>query len=142
MQNASIALAETTIAAPRAKVWRALVTPAAIKTYMFGTDVTTDWKLGSEIFWEGEWQGKHYRDKGEILEIEPEHVLQYSHFSPLSGLPDSPENYHTVTIRLTEEGSGTHVSLSQDNNASEDARRHSEQNWRQVLAGLKSYAES
>jgi hypothetical protein len=69
-------------------------------------------------------------------------VLQYSHYSPLSGLPDSPESYHTVTIRLTEEGAGTHVSLSQDNNPSEEARRHSEKNWRQMLAGLKSYVES
>jgi hypothetical protein len=64
---------------------------------MFGTD----WKEGSPIVWQGEWQGKAYQDKGTILKIDQERVLQYSHFSPLSGQPDVPESYHTVTIELS-----------------------------------------
>lgn len=53
-----IAKASITINAPVAKVWEALVSPAMIKQYMFGTNVVTDWKEGSPIVWRGEWQGK------------------------------------------------------------------------------------
>src|SRR5215831_12345084 len=93
-----VAKASAIIAAPREKVWNALVTPAAIKQYMFGTDVTSDWREGSPIRWKGMWKGKPYEDKGTILQLKPGRVLQYSHFSPLSGVPDKPENYHIVTV--------------------------------------------
>jgi uncharacterized protein YndB with AHSA1/START domain len=135
--NASIA-----INAPVARVWEALVSPDLIKQYMFGTNVVTDWKEGSPIVWKGEWQGKAYEDKGAILKIDQERVLQYSHFSPLSGQPDMPENYHTVTIELSGAGQQTRVSLSQDNNATEQAREHSEKNWHMMLEGLKKLLES
>src|SRR5262245_353680 len=141
MANKLIAKASTTIDAPPDAVWKALVTPEAIKKYMFGTAVESTWAEGSPITWKGEWQGKAYEDKGVILRFRPDHVLQYSHFSPLSGLPDSPENYHTVTVELAAENGHTRVSLSQDNNATEEARSHSVKNWKQMLAGLKQYAE-
>jgi Activator of Hsp90 ATPase homolog 1-like protein len=68
-------------------------------------------------------------------------VLQFSHFSPLAGQPDLPENYHTVTIELSPKGAGTSVMLSQDNNASEEEREHAEQNWRTMLDGLRQFLE-
>lgn len=137
-----IANASITINAPVAEVWEALIDPDIIKQYMFGTNVVTDWKEGSPIVWKGEWQGKAYEDKGTILKIEQERVLQYSHFSPLSGQPDVPENYHTVTIELSGEGQQTNVSLSQDNNATDQAREHSEKNWQVMLEGLRKLLES
>lgn len=109
---------------------------------MFGTTVSSDWRKGSAITWSGEWQGKQYEDKGALLRLEPNKVLEYTHFSPLAGLPDKPENYHTVTIELEDRGSHTVVELTQDNNANEDARRHSEQNWAAMLDGLKKFVES
>lgn len=136
-----IAKASTTVDAPVARVWEALVDPAAIKQYMFGTNVDTDWREGSPIVWKGEWQGKSYEDKGVLLEVKPERTLKYSHFSPLAGLPDKPENYHIVTIELTGKGDQTEVSLEQDNNPTEEAREHSEKNWETMLAGLKKYLE-
>jgi uncharacterized protein YndB with AHSA1/START domain len=135
-----IAKASVSIAAPAAKVWDALVNPPVIKQYMFGTTVASDWKQGSAISWKGEWKGKPYEDKGKILQIEPRRLLQYTHYSPLSG-PDVPENHHTVTIEIAEAGAQTRVSLSQDNNASEDARQHSEKNWKMMLDGLKKLME-
>jgi hypothetical protein len=68
-------------------------------------------------------------------------AIQHNHFSPLSGLPEKPENYHTVTIKLSVNGNQTHVSLSQDNNAIEEARVHSEKNWGMMLSGLKKLLE-
>ena len=107
--------------APSARVWKALVDPKAIKQYMFGTNVVSEWHEGATIIWKGEWQGKSYEDKGVILQLEPGRTIQYSHFSPLSGLPDKPENYHTVTIELSYKDNQTLVSLTQDKNA--DGRR-------------------
>ncbi len=136
-----LAQVSVTINAPTTKVWDALTNPDTIKQYMFGTNVVSDWKKGSAIVWKGEWQGQAYEDKGVILKLEPEHLIQYSHFSPLSGQPDVPENYHTVTVELSGEGQETTVLLSQDNNANDEEREHAANNWRMMLEGLKQLLE-
>ena len=141
MKISLIAQAHITINAPLAKVWDALVNPEMIKQYMFGTNAVSDWKEGSPIVWKGEWEGKPYVDKGVILQLKPEHVLQYSHFSPLSGQSDLPEHYHTVTIELSPKEAGTLLMLSQDNNSTEEDREHSEKNWGMMLTGLKKVLE-
>jgi uncharacterized protein YndB with AHSA1/START domain len=136
-----VATVSISIAAPNNKVWDALVNPEAIRQYFFGTTVVSDWHLGSPIVWKGDWQGKPYEDKGVILQFDPGRAIQYSHFSPLSGLPDKPKNYHTVTVKLSASEDLTLVSLSQDKNGSEEERVHSEQNWGMMLAALKKYLE-
>ena len=137
----NISKAGITINASAEKVWHALTDPGLIRKYMFGTTVISDWKEGSKIIWKGEWEGKHYEDKGKILLFEPEKSLQYSHFSPLAGLPDSPENYHIVTIDLEEKDQQTNVTLMQTNNADEKTKDHSEKNWKMMLASLKKILE-
>jgi len=141
MTEPIIARASTVVDAPIAKVWEAFVTPALIKQYMFGTNVTSSWKPGSPIQWQGEWEGRAYVDKGTILDCQAPRLLRYTHFSPLMGLPDAPEHYHTVTVLLSEDGSKTRVSLTQDNNPTEDARQHNEQGWSMMLDGLKKLLE-
>ena len=141
MTEPIIARASAVVDASVAKVWEALVTPALIKQYMFGTNVTSTWKLGSPIQWQGEWQGRPYVDKGTVLDFQPPRLLRFTHFSPLTGLPDAPENYHTVTIRLSEDGSKTRLALEQDNNPTQDARQHNEQGWKMMLDGLKKLLE-
>lgn len=136
-----VADARTTIDAPVAVVWDALVNPASIRAYMFGTTVVSDWKVGSPITWKGEWKGKAYEDKGRILIMRPTEELSYSHYSPLSGLPDVPENHHKVTFRLYAQGPRTVVTITQDNNADEDARKHSAEMWSGMLKGLKDFIE-
>ncbi|MFN8475273.1 MAG: SRPBCC family protein [Anaerolineae bacterium] len=141
MDRNLVARASVDIDAPVDSVWRALVDPAAIKHYMFGTDVVSDWREGSPIVWRGEWQGRPYEDKGIITRLQPGREVQYTHYSPLSGAPDVPESYHTITIELSNAGTQTHVTLSQDRNATEDERAHSEQNWQMVLDELKNFVE-
>ncbi len=142
MDKKLVAKASTTIQAPVAKVWAALVTPAVIKQYMFGTNVASDFKKGSPIVWKGEWEGKKYEDKGVILDMQREKKLAYSHYSPLSGVPEKPENFHNITIELVDKGPQTLISLSQDNNANEKEREHSQKNWEMMLSGLKKLLES
>ena len=132
-----VATAEAEIQAPRSKVWRALTDPDQIEKYMFGSRVETDWKPGSTIVWKGEYEGEKYEDKGEILEVETERRLKMTHFSPLSGEPDAPENYHTLVYELEEDDGKTHVSLSQDNNASEEAAEHSGPTGRRCSPGSR-----
>lgn len=141
MDSSLVAKASTTINAPASRVWEALTKPELIKQYLFDTEVISDWKVGSPITYKGEWQGKPFEDKGKILQFEPGHSLVSTHWSPLSGVPDSPENYHTVSYRLSEKDGKTEVTITQDNNASEEEKMHSEQNWRQVLEGMKKMLE-
>lgn len=123
------------------EVWEALIDPDRIEQYMFGARVETDWEVGSPIVWRGEWNEKSYEDTGKILAFEPPRRLSYSHYSPLSGEPDLPENHHTVTIELTPSDDATSVTLTQDNNDTEQARDHSQENWERMLGGLKAHVE-
>ena len=142
MSNTAIAKATTTINAPASKVWDALTKPEQIKQYMFGTQVTTDWKVGSPITYKGEWKGKAYEDKGKVLEIEPRKRLVSTFWSSLAGLPDKPENYKTVRYELAPEGDRTKLTVTQDNNASQAEAQEAEQNWNMVLDGIKKLVES
>jgi uncharacterized protein YndB with AHSA1/START domain len=137
-----VAIAETEIEASPGEVWSALTDPRQIAKYMFGSQVETDWKAGSPIVWRGEYEGKGYEDKGEILEIDPPKRLKMTHFSPLSGAEDVPKNYHTVLYELEEDEAATHVRLSQDNNPTEEQAERSKEAWEKMLSGLKQTVES
>jgi uncharacterized protein YndB with AHSA1/START domain len=137
-----VATAAVEIDAEPEQVWQALIDPNRIKEYSFGADVVSDFRPGSPITWSGEYNGNAFQDKGTIIEAEPRRRLSMSHFSPLSGLPDVPENYHTVTYELTELRHGTRVTLRQDNNATPEDVAHSTKNWTTVLDGLKKVTEA
>ena len=137
-----VATADCEIDAPPQVVWRVLTDPAAIRRFMFGSDVRTDWQPGSTITWKGEFEGKSYEDKGEILTVEPGRLLEVSHFSPLSGQEDKPENYHRVRYELQAvEGDRTRVRLTQDNSGSAEEAEHSSATWQAMLDGLKKIVE-
>ncbi|HSB55307.1 MAG TPA: SRPBCC family protein [Gemmatimonadales bacterium] len=136
-----VATSSVSIDAPRERIWRALTDRNDIRKYMFGTEATSEWTEGSSISWRGEWKGKRYEDKGVVLKVIEPRLLAYSHFSPLSGLPDEPENYHVVNIELAGL-QPTWVTVTQDGNPTESARKHSEENWSQMLGSLKRYLEA
>lgn len=129
------------IDATPAEVYDALVNPAKIKKYFFGTDAQSDWKVGSPLKFTGEYEGKTYEDKGTILANEPGKQLQYSYWSSMSGIEDKPENYVTVTNTITEKDGKTLLEITQENVPTEEMRQHSEQNWNKVLHGLKDLVE-
>jgi uncharacterized protein YndB with AHSA1/START domain len=136
-----VATAECEIDAPPDKVWRALTDPELIKKYMFGSEVKTDWQPGSPITWKGEFEGREYEDKGEIISVDPGRRLEVTHFSPLTGQEDRPENYHRVRYELQQTAGGTSVRLSQDNSSSAEEAEHSAANWQMMLDGLKNVVE-
>jgi uncharacterized protein YndB with AHSA1/START domain len=142
MADNLIARSTITIHAAPDVVWNALTDPAKIKQYMFGADVSSDWKVGSPITWKGEYEGRKYQDRGVIQAFVPNRALAYSHFSPLAGKPDRPENYHRVSIAIDEKDGAAQVTLTQDNNGSEKEKEKSQANWASMLKGLKKIAEN
>lgn len=141
MTDPLVAQAEVVIHASQGRVWQALTEPDLIEKYLFGTHVETDWQPGSPIVYRGEWQGQAYEDKGVVLEVQPERRLVSTYWSSLSGVPDEPAYYKTVTYELAPEGDGTRVSVTQDNNASPEEAEGSSQNWDRVLQGMKAALE-
>ena len=141
MNKTLIAKATVTINAPSPKVWEAITNPEFIKQYLFGAEVITDWKEGSPIIYKGIYQGKVYEDKGNVLKVEPEKLLLITHWSPLSGSADSPENYHKVSYDLAAEKDGTHLTITQDNNATEEEQEQNSNFWKAVLDGIKKLLE-
>jgi uncharacterized protein YndB with AHSA1/START domain len=133
---------------PRQKVWKALTDPALVKKYFMGATVTTDWEVGHPITFSGKWKDKPFEDKGEILDFKPEKEMSYSHWSPLSGADDVPDNYHVVHIALADADGGTKVTLEQSNlngrvtEADRESRADYEKNWKATLEGLKKVVES
>ena len=136
-----MATAQCEIDAPPEDVWRALTDPELIKKYMFGSEVKTDWKPGSAITWQGEFEGRPYQDKGEIISFAPGQRLEVTHFSPLTGQEDRPENYHHVRYDLQPTNGGTSLRLTQDNSSSAEEAEHSAANWQMMLDGLKKVVE-
>lgn len=116
-------------------------------SYFMGATVSTDWRVGSLITFSGEWQGKAFEDKGEILAAEPQHRLSFSRWSPMSGTEDIDDNYHVVEIELADENEDTTVLLSQSNlvgGVTESDRANQDEydkNWNSVLEGMKRTIE-
>jgi uncharacterized protein YndB with AHSA1/START domain len=127
-----------TIDAPAAEIWAALTTPETIRQYFFGSEVETDWEEGSPIVFRGEYEGRRYEDKGKIRDVKEEKSLSFTHWSEMSGKPDAPQNYATVTYDLKKLGPKTEVKVTQTNCM--DAEQ-TKKNWRMVLDGLKKTVE-
>jgi uncharacterized protein YndB with AHSA1/START domain len=126
------------------RVWRALVDPALVARYLHGTAMETDWAVGGPIVWRGEWEGKPYEDKGEVLAFDPPRRLAVTHWSPLTGAPDTPENRNHVTYDLEPlDGGRTRLTLTHGNSPSTDAAEGMIENgWRPVLQDLKQVVEA
>jgi uncharacterized protein YndB with AHSA1/START domain len=137
----NVAQADVVVDGSPEDVWAVITSPDPRPEVMFGARVVTDWQPGSRIEWRGEWQGTPFVDHGEVVDVQPGRRLEVTHFSPLSGQPDTAENYHRLTYTLTPEDGGTRVRLAQDNNPSEEAAQHSADMWVTALDGIRSVVE-
>ena len=135
------AVARVEIAATPERVWTALTDPDQVAQYMMGSRVASDWIPGHPSTWSGELEGKPYQDKGQVLTAESGQLLEVTHFTPLAGDEDLPENYHTLRYTLSPSGDSTVVSLTQDGCKSQEQAEQFSQNWQSMLDGLKKVAE-
>ena len=136
--------AHVDLAAPPERVWRVLVQPDLVARYMHGTSVETDWQVGSPIVWRGEWQGRPYEDKGEVLEVSPPRRLAVTHWSAMTGEPDVPAGYHHVTYEIEDLGADrSRLTLTHGNAPSQEAADGMVANgWRPMLEELRQVAEA
>lgn len=142
MEDTYTARAEVTIDALPAIVWQALINPDLIAKYLYGTRTETTWKVGDPITFAGDYNGQRYEDKGTVLEFEPRRKLSYSYWSSMSGTPDIPQNYSTVSFIVASIGSGgTHLVVTQEKIRDEKTCRHCEEAWKTTLGTLKRVAE-
>lgn len=130
--------------APAAQVWRSATQKTGLM--FMGADVKTDWQVGHPITFKGEWKGKPFEDKGKVETFDEERRLAFTHFSPMSGKPDRPENYNLVSIEMAPNGSQTDVTLTQSihlgaDKPPQEAVAEFEKNWRMMLGKLKAAAE-
>jgi uncharacterized protein YndB with AHSA1/START domain len=129
---------ETTIDADAASVWDTLTQR---KSAMFmGAEVNTDWREGSPLTMSGEFNGKPFKDHGEIRAADPKRHLAFTHFSG-----SQAENGNLVDLRLEPQGHRTKVTLSQtpEGGPRPDEAKVAEfrKNWEMMLQGLKKAAE-
>ncbi len=132
----------TTIHAPLSTVWDALTNPEQIKKYLFGTEAISDWKVGSPLIFQGEWEGKSYIDKAVILELEENKKLKYNYWSSFSGTEDIPENYANVTYEIEWKGDHTVLTVQQDGIKTQEKKEHSEKTWQAMFETLKTILET
>ncbi|NBV13110.1 MAG: SRPBCC domain-containing protein [Sphingobacteriia bacterium] len=113
------------------------------KKYLYGTETITDWKVGSPIVFQGEYEGVTYRDHGVILENIPYQKLIYSYWSSFSGTEDIPDNYSEVGyILMEQEDHTTTLTWVQKGYVDEEKRAHSENGMNDFLEQLKQIIES
>ncbi len=132
---------QRTIHAPVSKVWEGLTKPELVKQYFWGTNLVTSWEPGTPIAFEGEWDGKPYRDKGTVLKFEPGKMLQYDYLSSWSDLEDRPENYQIITYRVKPKGSSTVLTIVQNKIDTLEKKIHSAQNWAALLKAFQQLME-
>ena|ERR1017187_3208471 len=124
------------------KVWHALTNPETIKEYLFGTETITDWKVGSEIIFQGEYNNIKYRDKGVVQKNVLNELLSYRYWSAFTGLEDIPENYSLVTYTLIDKGNNqTELTWAQEGFATQEGYEHSESGMDAFLQHIKTIIE-
>lgn len=137
------------INAPASKVWDALTNPEKTKIYMYGCETVSDWKVGSELLWKGNYEGKEMIFvKGHILSIEPSVKLVYTTFDPHSTIEDKVENYLTVTYSLVSENGQTILTVTQGDysKVADGERRYkgasnNGEGWNPILVEIKKLVE-
>jgi uncharacterized protein YndB with AHSA1/START domain len=130
------------INSPIEKVWNVLTQPALVKKWQYGSDLITDCKVGSDIRFRTEWEGKCFEQWGKVLEIHPHHLIKYSLFAPRPGLEDKPENYFVMIYRLVKKKKYTSLEIIQEDNRTGAKQEAPQGEENPILSALKILSES
>ncbi|HEX5263276.1 MAG TPA: SRPBCC domain-containing protein [Phenylobacterium sp.] len=126
------------IPAHPAEVWETLTSRDAMKEFMMGAEVETDWTVGHPITLRGKAGGRSFEDRGEIRSFEPRKRLSYTHESSMA-----PGKTHIVTFELAEKDKGTEVTVTQapaqgvDPTADEKMKTQYQKTWAAMLRDLE-----
>jgi Activator of Hsp90 ATPase homolog 1-like protein len=124
------------------KVWDVLTKPELVKKWQYGSDLITDWEIGSNIRFRTEWEGKWFEQWGKVLEILPHHLIKYSLFAPRPGLEDKEENYFIMIYRLVDKGGITGLEIIEEDNRPGARQEPPQAEENPILSALKTLSES
>ena len=124
------------------KVWDCLTKPELVKHWQYGSELVTDWNVGSPIRFRTEWQDKVFEQWGTVLEIKPCEHLTYSLFAPRPGLEDKPENYFMMSYILTAENGQIKLEIIQEDNRPGAVQEKPQGEENPLLQLLKTLAEA
>lgn len=128
------------INATQVKVWKYLTDTGLMKQWMgdpeMNIEIITDWKTGSPITIKG-FHHQQFENKGEILQLDPERIFQYTHLSSLSNLADESNNYTIITFTLTPKGEQTELTVEAVNFPTLEIYKHLEFYWNGTIQIIK-----
>lgn len=130
-----------TIHASVQKVWDALTKPKLVKRWQYGSDLITNWEIGSDIKFRAEWDGKVFEQWGKVLAFQPFDFIQYSLFAPRPDLEDRPDNYFVMNYRLNEREGKTILEIMQEDNRPNAPQEAPQGEENPILQMLKKIAE-
>jgi uncharacterized protein YndB with AHSA1/START domain len=124
-------------------VWKTITEPENISAWISEKPIKiiSEWKLGSGIVFESEWNGRLNIDKGIILELKKPEIFRYSFWTHISRMPDIPENYAVIEFILEEHGTQTLLSVIHSNLIMEAGYEHANFFWIVALNEIKKLAE-
>ena len=134
-------------------VWLALTDPSAGEKWR-NADFKTDWTPNVPFEIIARVGDKNYHDKGLVLRFDPPHLLEYTYWSSISGVPDTPDSRSTIRMSLEPRQSATTL-LTVDHQVPpspvkrgkdweigpESAWKHVQFYWRMTLPILKEVVE-
>lgn len=123
------------------KVWDTLTKPEFVKLWQYGSDLQTNWEVGSPIRFVTKWEDKVFEQWGTVLEFSPTSKLRYSLFAPRPDLEDKPENYFEMIYSLTNNNGQTKLEIIQEDNRPNAVQEDEQGEENPVLKMLKQIAE-
>ena len=113
MEN-SISISTNIPAAPEA-VWQILTNPELLSTIFGSQTCNCEWTVGAKVrILETRGGKEKVVEKGEVIRVSPNKLLEYTSFPSQMGLNDDLENYIVVCYELLDNYDGTtHLVLTQ-----------------------------
>jgi len=124
------------------RVWDTLTKPELVKLWQYGSELLTDWKVGSDIRFKTQWEGKVFEQWGKILEVRQNELIKYSLFAPRPDLEDKPENYFVMNYILTAGSGQTTLEIIQNDNRAGAVQEEPQGEENPILKTLKQIAET
>lgn len=141
-------LISTSVPAEPESVWNLLTSAEHLGQIFEGRMCGCDWTVGAKVQF-SELMGEKERlvEKGEVIRVIPNQLLEYTSFPTQMGLKDDLENYIVVCYELLDNYDGsTHVSISQKGykyvEGGLDRYIAAQKSWKKHLPKLVEYASS
>lgn len=124
------------------RVWETVTRPELVKLWQYGSDLLTNWEIGSDIRFRTAWEDKVFEQWGKVLVFRPNELVSYSLFAPRPGLEDKPENHFVMSYVLTNDNGYTKLEIIQEDNRPHAVQEEPQGEENPILKALKDLAES